>query len=102
MLNDLGLHVFAGKVGRGVHVGDEAEGGHVLAARRRGQPAVDDAVWIDVDALKAEGLHLFLEHPGQVELARGAGHNGGIGIGGRVDLNVLQKAFAGAHEKHLL
>ena len=102
VLDDLGPHVLAGEVRRGVHMRDEAERGHVLHAGRGGEPAVDDAELIDMGALDAHRGHLVRELAREVELARGAGRSGGIGIGGRVDLDIVQKAFIGTHGSTLL
>ena len=98
MLDDLRLHVFAGAIRRGVEVGDEAERGLLLAARRRGQPAVDDAVFVNVDVFKAEGFQLIDEDVRQIVLAHGAGDGGAVRVGGGVDRNIFEQTFVSAHE----
>ena len=42
-------------------MGDKAERRLLFTARRRGQPAVDDAVFIDVDIFKTKSLQFFHE-----------------------------------------
>ena len=98
MLDDLRLHVFAGAIRRGVEMGDEAERGLLLAARRRGQPAVDDAVFVNVDVFKAEGFQLIDEDVRQIVLAHGAGDGGAVRVGGGVDRNIFEQTFVSAHE----
>src|SRR5699024_8465261 len=75
-----GADVFAGGVGGGVHVGDQAQGGPVLAAGRGGQGAVNIAVLVHGGVLHPQGLEFLHQHPGQIELALG----GGVGPGQRV------------------
>src|SRR5699024_2340532 len=94
-----GADVLAGGVGGGVHVGDQAQGGPVLAAGRGGQGAVNIAVLVHGGVLHPQGLEFLHQHPGQIELALGGGVGPGQRVGGGVNLNVLQKAFVCAHDK---
>ena len=98
MLDDLRLHVFAGAIRRSVEMGDEAERGLLLAARRRGQPAVDDAVFVNVDVFKAKGFQLIDKDVRQIVLAHGAGDGGAVRVGGGVDRNIFEQTFVSAHE----
>ena len=96
-LDDLRLYIFAGAVRRGIHMGDEAERGPGFAARRRGQPAVDNAVFIHVDVFKTEGVQLIHEDACQIVLAHGAGDGGAVRVGSGVDRNIFEQTFVCAH-----
>ena len=94
-----GLDVLAGGVGRGVHVGDQAQGGPLLAAGGGGQRAVYIAVLVHHGVLHTQGVEFLHQHPGQVELALGGRMGPRRGVGGSVHFDVLQKAFVCAHGK---
>ena len=84
-----GLDVFAGGVRGGVHVGDEAQRGLLLAARGGGHGAVDVAVLVHTGVLNAEILHLLHQHVGEVELAGCGGVGAGFGVRGGIHPGVL-------------
>ena len=92
------LDVFAGGVGHGVHVGDEAQGRLVFIAGGGGDGAVHIAVLIHSGVLDAQLLHLFHQQAGQVELALAGGVGARVGVRGGVHLGVPQKAFVSAHK----
>ena len=97
VFDDLRLYVFAGAVRRGIHMGDKAERGLLFTARRRGQPAVDDAVFIDVDIFKTKSLQFFHELMRQIILTHGAGDGCGVRIGRGIDGNIFEQSFICAH-----
>ena len=85
VLHDFCLHIGTGSVGRGVHVGDQADGGQ---SGITGNRAVNIAVFIHVRIRNAHGQHLL--HQGSAEdalLVRGGAGFGefiGLGIKGHI------------------
>ena len=73
-----GLHVLAADAGGGVHVGDEAQGGQVLAAGGCRQHAVDIAEPVQLHVLKAQGRQLLCQGLAQDPLPRRGGHGPGL------------------------
>ena len=80
VVDDLGLHVLSGHVRGGVHVGDEADGGQMLAPRRGGQGGVDVALVVVPGVFDAQASELLHQQPGHVELAVRAGGDGAAGV----------------------
>ena len=96
-VGDAGLDVLAVGVGRGVHVGDQAEdGGLRLAVCRNG--AVDIAVLVHVCVGDAKLLHLAHQLRAEHPLARCGGAGTGAFIRGRLIGDKLQKPFNNRHD----
>ena len=93
-----GLHVLAADAGGGVHVGDEAQGGQVLAAGGGRQHAVDIAGPVQLHVLKAQGRQLLREGLAQDPLPGRGGHGLRVLIRGGVVGDILQKAFLDVHD----
>ena len=79
--HDLRLDIRAGSVGRGVHVGDQADGWQVRVA---GDGAVDIAVFVHPGVRNAHGVHFLHQRGGQRLLF----FRGGAGVGFLVRLSV--------------
>jgi len=75
-----GVHVLAAGIGGGVHVGDEAQCGLVLAAGSGRQAAVDVAVLVHTGILHAQSLELLHQLVGQVKFPGGGRVRTGFGI----------------------
>ena len=99
VLHHLRLHVLAAGAGGGVHMGDQAQRGLVLAAGGGGQGAVDIAVLVHAGVGDAQLFHLLHQQAGQVELAGGGRMGAGAVAGGGVHPGVSDQAFVCAHEK---
>ena len=84
-----GVDVFARGVGGGVHVGNEAQRGQLLAAGGGGQGAVDVAVLVHPGILNAEGFHFLHEDAGQVKLPLRRRVGAGFGVRGGVHPGVF-------------
>ena len=93
-----GLDVLAGGVGGGVHVGDEAQRGLLLAALGGGDAAVDVAVLVHKGVLDADGLHLLHQQVGQIKFPRGRGVGAGFGVRGGIYFGVFQKSLVSTHK----
>ena len=95
--HDLRPRVRARGVGRCVHVGDEADGGIGLAARRCGNRSVDHAALADPRVLDAERLELVDEERRKRKLLLGGRRGRALTHGLRVKRNILQEALGRAH-----
>ena len=95
-----GVHVLAAGIRGGVHVGDEAQCGLVLAAGSGGQAAVDVAVLVHTGILHAQSLELLHQLVGQVKFPGGGRVRTGFGIRGGVHPDIIQKSFISAHKRH--
>ena len=93
-----GLDVLAGGVGGGVHVGDEAQRGLLLAALGGGDAAVDVAVLVHKGVLDADGLHLLHQQVGQIKFPRGRGVGARFGVRGSIYFGVFQKSLVSTHK----
>ena len=93
-----GLDVLAGSVGGGVHVGDEAQRGLLLAALGGGDAAVDVAVLVHKGVLNADGFHLFHQQVGEVEFPRGRRMGAGLGVRGGVYFGIFQQSLVSTHK----
>ena len=98
VLVENGVHVLAGKGGRGVHVGQEAQSRSVFTARRSGQPGGDDTVFVHAGVFQPQLLQLVHQQPGQVPLAGGGGGDALVLRRGSMDLDILQQSLIRAHE----
>ena len=95
-LCDACADVLAGRVGRGVHVGDEAiDGDFFVTVRRHG--AVDVAVLVNACVCNAHVLHLADKLLCKRKLPRGGRARLGRFVRGRGIGNELQKAFNDCH-----
>ena len=74
----LGLDVLAGGIGRGVHMGDQADGGQ---AGITGYGAGDVAVFVHLGILDAKLQHLSDQRLPQNQLAGGGGTGGSVFVG---------------------
>ena len=79
--HDLGLDIRAGSVRRGVHVGDQADGGELWVA---GDGAVNIAVFVHPGVRNAHAVHFLHQRGGQRLLL----FRGGAGVGFLVRLGV--------------
>ena len=93
-----GLDVLAGSVGGGVHVGDEAQRGLLLAALGGGNAAVDVAVLVHKGVLNADGFHLFHQQVGEVEFPCGRRMGAGLGVRGGVYFGIFQQSLVSTHK----
>ena len=93
-----GLDVLAGSVGGGVHVGDEAQRGLLLAALGGGDAAVDVAVLVHKGVLNADGFHLFHQQVGEVEFPCGRRMGAGLGVRGGVYFGIFQQSLVSTHK----
>ena len=91
ILNDAGLHVVAAHVGRGVHVGNKADGGHGLVGVG-GQGGKQVAVVIERDVAQTHGMQFTLQFLGKYHLARRGGSQVGEFVTLGVKLHILQKS----------
>jgi len=94
------VHVLTAGIRGGVHVGDEAQCGLVLAAGSGGQAAVDVAVLVHTGILHAQSLELLHQLVGQVKFPGGGRVRTGFGIRGGVHPDIIQKSFISAHKRH--
>ncbi len=90
--HDLRLDLFAGAVGRGVHVRAEADHGDRLR-RGRGDGAVDVAVFVEVGVTNAHVLELLGQQAAQVLLLLGGGAGRRVRVGLGIDGDVAQEAL---------
>ena len=97
VVDQRGLHVLSGEVGNGVHVGDEAKPGLVLAAGGGGQGSVDVAFVAHPGVGDAQVPELFDKKVRQVELPLRGGVLHEILAAGGVDLGVGDESFVSAH-----
>ena len=79
----------------GVHVGDEAHPGGMVALG--GDGAVDIAVLVHPGVGDAQGLHFVHQHPGQRPLVRTGGADARPLHGGGLHLNVAQETILHGH-----
>ena len=94
--DDAGLDVAAGAVGAGVHVGNEADGGHgAVGIGRKG--GVNIAVGIHLHLGQPQALQLLRQVLGQPKLLVGAGRFAGILGRLRVETHILEKSFYYIH-----
>ena len=97
ILDDARPDILAGAVGRGVHVGDQADDGSAGSAR---DGAVDIAVGVHIGVGNAHGFH-FLHQRSAQELLLGGG---GTAFAGLVRLgverNIFEEAFGNGHNLH--
>ena len=93
VLDDAGAHVLAAAVRRGVHVGDEANGGNLLGGIGR-QGGIDVGVFVHLHLFQAQTLQFLLQVACQVKLLLAAGT---LVLAGfvrlRVETHVFQKPF---------
>ena len=95
--DDAGLHVGARRVGRGVHVGDQAQAGHSLAPGGGGKPSVNIAVLVHPDPVEAHLGQLGGQFRPQHLLLGAAGHGHGVLVRLGVKAHILQKTFHNCH-----
>ena len=97
LLDHAGFHLLAAHVGRGVHMGDEADDGGVLTPCRGGDRAHHITVLVHRDLGHAEGLHLVAQGRQKDLLLLGRGECGALlrrlGIVG----DIFQKTFFQVH-----
>ena len=91
--HDARLNVFAARGGRGVHVGDQAEGACVLATGRGRQVRVDIAVFVKLRALHPERVQLVGQSLAQDALTRRAGDGVGRLVRRRIKEHIAQKSL---------
>ena len=96
-LSDAGLDILAAHVGRRVHMGDEADHGSVLAARRRGDGAHHVAVSVHRDFGHAERLHFVAQGGQQDFLFLGRRERAALLGRLRVVGDVFQESFFEVH-----
>ena len=97
LLDDAGLDILAAHVGRRVHMGDEADHGSVLAARRRGDGAHHVAVSVHRDFGHAERLHFVAQSGQQDFLFLGRRERAALLGRLRVVGDVFQESFFEVH-----
>ena len=100
VLDHAGLDVLAGEIGDGVNVGEEADAGLVLQARRGGQGGVDVAVLVHVHVLRAELVQLPLQDVRKIKLPLGRGGGRAVLNAGGVHLRILDQPLVGSLSGH--
>ena len=98
-LEELARDVLAGRIRRGVHVGDQTQCGLFLAAGGGGQGTVDVAVLVHPGILHAQSLQFLHQLVSQIKLPRSGRMGAGLRVRGGVDLDVIKQSFIGAHNK---
>ncbi len=93
VVDDARFHVVAAHVGGGVHVGDEADGGHLLVAAVARQRGKEVAVVVERDVAQPHGVQFLLEHAGKCHLARSGRSEVRQFVALRVILHVVDKAI---------
>ena len=92
-----GFDALSAGIGRGVHVGDEADTGQRLGGVGR-EGAHDISVGVQRDVFQSHGFHLLAEQAGQVQLFFGRGDIrlsfGGLGVYFYVAQEALQELFS--------
>ena len=99
VFQDPGLHVLAGAVGRGVHVGNQTDD---RALHGAGDGAVDVAVLVHPGVGHADGLQILHNGRAQQLLLQRGGTGFAVLIGLGVEGDVVQKAFGDIHSGILL
>ena len=97
VFDDAGVDVLAAEIGGGIHVGDQAQSGGVLAAGGGVQPAVDIALVRQGDVPQADGAHVLGHDFGDVPLQRVGGVVLAVHGGDGVDLDVFYKQVLYIH-----
>ena len=80
VVNDLGLDVLSGEIRRGVHMGNETDGGQMLASRRSGNGGIDIARLVHKSIVDAQAMELLHQKIGHIKFR---------GIAGRSALAVI-------------
>ena len=99
ILHNSGFDICAGCVGRGVHVGNQADGGK---AGVTGDGTVDIAVLIHVGIIDSQGLHFRYQRLAQKLLLFAGRAAGGILVGHGIKGNISQETRAYRFHNNLL
>ena len=93
ILHHARANVLPRRVGRGVHVRNEAEDRHVLHSLRCGKPAHDIPVFVHRSVTKPQTLHLFNQMCAENLLPRRARNRLRVLVRLGVERNVIQKTL---------